>query len=487
VTTDRGEVALTELSGYWALSFASVAGYNGQMTPTPARHAVLALALALALASCSDDADDTTTTSTPAPTPSTTAAVTTSAATTTTPAATTTTAGTTTTVQPGEVTIDPNLPAAVSRDQIPWSEVGSGWYVVLYDASKAYPTGESDVRDGPSVLYLTDRGGTLYEIAAWDPGLYPFLIDATAESALIVRNGATIDDTLYERIDFATGTASDVYEVGWPESSYLNTWPHAALTRPTGANVAVLRSDGTTEWLERRAPDGSVLAEVYEQPVVEDERSMSWLYSPAGTSLLVAHHGGVAEVANDGTLIADLWVPQDTWCDPVRWWDADAYLATCYGQGPASAPADEYGSPATHYGRLWLLETDGSAGLPLTEFPPDPPIVVDFGYHDAWPTSTGTFLQWSGDCGAAQVATLNADGTGTFMGITLPPDLIADGIGMVDIVGDRMAIYGWQGCDAWVGSLFTVDLDGTNVEVVVPVIGDGRGVVGVEELATVYP
>lgn len=445
----------------------------------------------LILGACSNGAgtNETSSTSTTAsPTASTITSPTTS---TTTPAttalATTTTSGTTTTVQPGGVTIDPNLPVALSRDQIPWSEVGPGWYVVLYDASKAYPTGESDVRDGPTVLYLADRDGLLYEVAAWDPGAYPFLVDATAESALVVRNGATIDDALYERIDLATGAATEVYEVGWPETSYLNTWPHAALTRPAGANVAVLRSDGTTEWLERRAPDGTVIAEVYEQPVVEDERSMSWLYSPTGTSLLVAHRGGVAEVANDGTLIADLWVPQDTRCDPVRWWDADTYLATCYGQGPASAPADEYGNPAIHYGRLWLLETDGSAGAVLTEFPPDPPIVGDFGYHDAWPTSTGTFLQWSGDCGAAQVATLNADGTGTFMGLTLPPDLIADGIGMVDIVGDRMAVYGWQGCDGWVGSLFTVNLDGTNVEVVVPVIGDGRGVVGVKELTTVYP
>lgn len=385
------------------------------------------------------------------------------------------------------MTVDPYLPAASGRSQVPWAEVGPGWHVVLYDSSKADPTSEAEVREGPAVLYLVDDSGVLYEVGVWPAGSYPALVDATANSALIVRTGATVDDTLYEVVDLLTGTVSDVYEVGWPESSYVNTWPHAALTRPTGANTVVLRSDGSDEWLERRSPDGTVITTVYTQPLVEGERSLSWLYAPTGTSLVVAHHGGIAEVSNDGSTVNELWLPQDTRCDPVRWWDADTFLAACYGRGPASAPADEYGDPALWYGKLWLLETDGSGGVPLTEFPPYPPIVVDFGYSDAWPTATGTFLQWSGDCGASQVATLNPDGTGTFLDIALPAGLIADGVAMVDIVGDRMAVHGWQGCDASVGSLFTVDLNGGNLDVLVSAIGDARGVVDVVGLADVYP
>jgi TolB protein len=399
-----------------------------------------------------------------------------------------TTAPSTTTDRPGgDVLVDPYLPVASSRSEVPWSEVGPGWHVVLYDSSKADPMSEAEVRDGSAVLYLVDPSGGLYEVGAWGLGTYPTLVDATAASALIVRTGATVDDTSYEVVDLVSGTVSKVYELGWPETSYINTWPAAALTRPTGANAVVIRSDGSNEWLERRSPDGSVLATVYTQPLAEGSRSLAWLYAPDGMSLVVGHSGGLAAVANDGMTLDELWAPQDTWCRPVRWWDADTFLAACYGEGPESAPADEYGDPATWYGRLWLLETDGSAGFPLTEFPPDPPIVVDFGYHDAWPTASDTYLQWSGDCGASKVATLAADGTGSFLEVALPADLIADGVSMVDIVDGRIAIYGWQGCDGWVGSLFTVDLDGGSLDMLIPVIGDARGVIGVIGLADVYP
>jgi hypothetical protein len=44
------------------------------------------------------------------------------------------------------VTVDPYLPSALSRGQVPWADVGPGWYVVLYDSSKANPTDESDIR-----------------------------------------------------------------------------------------------------------------------------------------------------------------------------------------------------------------------------------------------------------------------------------------------------------------------------------------------------
>jgi hypothetical protein len=171
----------------------------------------------------------------------------------------------------------------------------------------------------------------------------------------------------------------------------------------------------------------------------------------------------------------------------VRWWDADTFLAACYGLGPGSAPLDDYGQPHTYYGRLWLLETEGSPGTPLTEYPAEPPSVVDFGYHDAWPTDDDVFLQWSGDCGSSAVATLTAEGTGDFLDIEEPEARLAHGVEMFDIVDGQMTIYGWESCDAAVGALFTVDLEGRYANTLVPVIGDSRGVTGVRGLATIYP
>lgn len=405
---------------------------------------------------------------------------------------TTTTAEVSTTVPssttpPDGVTVDPNLPSALSRGQVPWDDVGAGWYVVLYDSSKANPTSEADAREGPVVLYLVNSAGERYEVAAWEPGRYPTFIDAAATSALVARTGADLDETVYDVVDLTTGSSSVAYRVGFPENSFVNTWPPLSLTRPRGENVVVHRSDGTTEWLERRTPDGTVLSVVYEQTYVEGEGSMAWLYGPDGTSLVVAGTSGIFEMSNEGSILGKLWAPPDTLCEPVRWWDADTFLAACYGQGPGSAPFDDNGQPHTYYGRLWLLETDGAPGAPLTEYPAEPPIVVDFGYHDAWPTDDEIFIQWRGDCGSAAVANLNAEGTGDFLDIEEPEARLAHGVEMIDIHDGQMTIYGWDDCAATVGGLFTVDLEGRYLKTLVPVLGDSRGVIGVRGLATVYP
>jgi hypothetical protein len=214
---------------------------------------------------------------------------------------------------------------------------------------------------------------------------------------------------------------------------------------------------------------------------------MAWLYGPDWTSLVVAGTSGIFETSNEGSILGGLWAPADTRCEPVRWWDADTFLAACYGQGPGSAPLDDSGQPHTYYDRLWLLETDGSPGAPLTEYPAEPPIVVDFGYHDAWPTDDEIFLPWRGDCGGAAVANLNAEGTGDFLDIKEPETRLAHGVEMVDIHEVQMTNYGWDDCAATVGGLFTVDLEGRYLNTLVPVLGDSRGVIGVRGLATVHP
>jgi len=58
---------------------------------------------------------------------------------------------------------------------------------------------------------------------------------------------------------------------------------------------------------------------------------------------------------------------------------------------------------------------------------------------------------------------------------------------MIDVVNERMTVHGWEGCDASVGGLFIVDLDGRYLDTLIPVIGNSRGVTGVEGLAMVLP
>ena len=421
---------------------------------------------------------ETTTTEPPVETTATTEASTTSTTVTTTSAATTTITA--------PLTSDPNLPPAMSRSEVPWAQVGAGWYVVLYDPSKADPVDASDVREGPIVLYLVDSNANRYEITAWAPGNGPYsLLDATPAFALVAGQGASVDETVYEHVDLATGIATAVHTVGFPEYTY-GSGPTISLTRPSGANVVVYRSDGTNEWLERRSPSGALLANVFQQSYTDASHSLAWMYGYAGTSLLVTHHGGIREVTNAGALISDVWVPMDTRCEPMRWWAADTFVASCYGQGPATAPDDGYGNPHTYYARVWLLKTDGTAGAPMTSLPPTAD-VVDFGYHDMWPIGIDVLLKWSGDCGASHVARLQPDGTGVPIPVSVPPTIVADGVELIDSVGGLMTLHAWQGCDMGIGTLFATDIDGAFMYELVPVVGDGRAVIGVVGLATAYP
>lgn len=445
----------------------------------PTVRALLMITAIALVSACSDDGIDQTTTTTEA-TPTTVQSTPTSSS----PDTTTTEASTSTTSH--AIDGDPFLPSALDGDMVPWDQVGDGWYVVLYDSSKAAPSSQADVRIGTEVLYLVSSNGDRYRVASWEGGNYSTLVDATASTALIVRTGSNVDETVYELIEFATNAASIVYTVGFPESSYVSAWPQASLTRPTGTNVVVHRSDGSVEWLERRNRDGEVLSVVYEQPL-DERRGLGWLYGTDGTSLVVAHTGGLELVSNEGQPLRALWAPDDTHCDPVRWWDADRFLTVCFGNGPDSAPLDDQGQPHTYYGKLWLIPDDGTAGTALTTYPDEPVMVVDFGYHDAWPTDEGTFLQWYGDCGAAGVAELAPDGTAEFLEVVSGPGFLADGVGMIDIADGRIALYGWLGCDASVGELFMVDVDGAYSETLVPVVDDARGVVGVVGLETLYP
>ncbi len=392
-----------------------------------------------------------------------------------------------TTTTTSAASVDSNVPPSMSREEIPWPEVGDGWYVALYDSSQVDPDGGGEIVEGPVVLFLVDSDGNRYEVSSWPAGDGPWwLTDAVGTTALVEGSGATLDDFEWQVVDLMTGAATPVHTVSFPESAY-SFGPSVALTRPSGANIVVYRSDGTDEWLERRSVDGTVLDVVYQQPYVDGVESLRWMYGYDGTSLLVTHHGGIVEVSNTGEVLGENWVPPDHRCEPVRWWDADTFLAVCYGQGPGSAPIDTDGNPHTYYGRLWLLETDGSAGTAMTEYPTEPPIVVDFGYHDAWPAGSETLIQWSGDCGSSQVATLQPDGTGVFIEIDVPESIVADGVGMVDVMDDEVTVYGWEGCGGWVGALFVTDLEGEHLRDLVPIVGDSLGVIGARGLATVYP
>jgi len=373
------------------------------------------------------------------------------------------TAAPTTTAASRPVTIHPGLPSAVSGDLVDWDAVGPGWTLVLYDA-----TDIDTWADAPSVLYLVDPDGTRYEVAAWTTPPYPYgLADwaGTGDAALVRLAGpaAVI-------VDLRTGVATDT--VALPP---LNPDAQLAFTRPTGRNIVIMFDDGTTQRIERRSRSGSVLAVLAEQPTPSEWiEGLSWLYGHDGTFALVKDGGGIAYVENDGTFVRDLWVPMAHVCIPVRWWTADSFLARCIGQGAAF--------PHSYYNQLWILETDGTAGIPLNAIPPGSIPVVDYGLMDAWPTPTRILAQWVGDCSTGAIEQIAADGT--FTPVAGPA---SGNHWLVSINGDRMVASLTYACDMSEGSLIETDLDGTLIRELVPRTGNAFGVNGVATLDTVYP
>lgn len=435
---------------------------------------VVGVAAALVAASCSADNPAASSSSTA---PTTTGAVTTS--TTTTSLATSTTELPTTTAAPAL----PELPAAPGRDEVPWEEVGAGWYLVLYDSSPAmFESGE--YHDGPVGLYLVNQDAERWLLATWPADDKPQAIVDGAGTSVLVSGRPSMDvDYQVEWLDLVTGETRMAGTADFPLRE-LDQALFPRLVPPAGEAVTVYGSDGVTEWLERLSWDGDTLGRLFEQPHVESPSNLRWLDSADGTSVVVLHRDGVSEVTPTGETLRSLWAPPDTVCYPVRWWDADTYLAACYGQAPGAAPLDDYGNLHNHYGRLWLLNTDGSAGTPLTAFPTDPPYVGDYGYSDAWPAGAETLIQWSGDCGAADIEVLQADGTGEPLPVEVPVEMT--GVEMVDVTDGVIAVVVWASCDHYVGSFFAVDLTGRVVRDLFPVSAGARGVFAARGLATVY-
>jgi hypothetical protein len=367
----------------------------------------------------------------------------------------------------GPVHSGPNVPSATSRSYIPWSEVGPGWHVVLYDTSTFDGT-----YVGYVLLYLVSPAGTRYEVTYFSAGAKAQRItdvrpDGTA--AIVEWDDPLSHEPRWYNVDMAHGVMRYLYSATYPESTHATSY-HVQFTRPTGEHIVVYRNDGTKQWLESRTYPGSVLATLYSEPVISGGPDLQWLYGQTGTTVLVKHHGGIAYVSNSGTLINEVWIPMDHECDPVKWWDTDTFLAACRG-GPAVSPHD-------HYNQLWLLETNGSAGVPLTAIPSGPIDIVDFGYISAHRLGgSATLLQWRGDCGTAQVRQLQPDGSGK--AVSWPWLVGAHGYEITAVSGSQMGIYQWKTCGRDWGSLALSTTTGTFVRQLVPLTGEALGVTSV--------
>jgi TolB protein len=264
------------------------------------------------------------------------------------------------------------------RSEIPWSQVGPGWRL----ASIPEP-GEA----ATPVVYLINPIGGRYLISddlpagnsleAWSPD---------GKRALLVRNESN-DHRSFTELELATGKLLHTFDGGL-HSNFVS------YTRPQGQGLLLRTELGTTFGLKRFGTDGRPqLNYPTTLPGLGPVSDFTALYSPDGGELLVGVKNGIAVLGNDGHLIRPLPAPaEQTWCRPIKWWDAATVLTRCQNEALSS---QRQSAPT----ELFLQPVAGGSPTKLAGGSPAAP----FGFQDAWKYSNGVLLHQASGCGPGEL------------------------------------------------------------------------------------
>jgi hypothetical protein len=278
-----------------------------------------------------------------------------------------------TTASCASVAAQPATAAAVratARNTVPWNRVGTGW--VLAEYVSAAPEGGS----GPAALDLISPAGARYQLTSWPnwrtaPQLVAWSPDGKrALFQVFSGQGGVAELTL------ATGKMITFVLPGAASA--------IGYTMPDGLNIVAGRPSGYGTTLARYSLSGQLT------------RSLGYssdgqpLYEPSGTAFVTGASNGLKLVSNGGTLVRSLPVPGTSAnsCNAARWWNAGTVLASC--------------DPPNGVSRLWLVPVSGARPVALTP-PRNASRTGDLGDLDAWPLSSGLYLQSAGPCGVLQV------------------------------------------------------------------------------------
>lgn len=285
---------------------------------------------------------------------------------------------------------------------VPWSQVGPGWTLAMWNAAPPMNAGGDVDPDEPTpynaetTLYLVSPEGGRYAITTFEApdegGSLPALADWSGDGsrALFYRNA---DDLTVIEVDLHTGERTSFTVKG----GYAVT---PRYSRPDGKAVLLLKSNDVDSAASLTRVDMSGKQQLrYPVDKLGSDFNASFLSTPDGTRLVLGTENGLSMMGNDGTLGKELQVPDSDDCTPVRWWEADVALTRCYGTDFS-------------YSRLWLVPVDGSAPTPLTA-KNDGTQGQDLADLNAWQVPAGTFVQAAGGCGFVYLAKLSTNGTTT--------------------------------------------------------------------------
>jgi len=343
-------------------------------------------------------------------------------------------------------------PAAAAVADVPWSKVGPGWTLAMWNPAAGYgpgarPPGEWSASALTTTLYLIDPAGARYAITTFPPrgnGPDPRLVDWSGDGshALFYLSDKQGPGPNVISVDLHTGAQTTLTVDGKP--SY---------TRPDGTAILLSTSVNGTDTLKRIDLAGNPQFTYPTDLGDAGQFGGDYLESPDGTQLVLttANPGNpqgrkpgnsLVVMRNDGTVVRELPSPMPGGhCDPVRWWTPTVILARC---------GADSGS------QLWQVPLDGEAPTALTAVnsgqDDDPGFKGDYGDRDAWQLPSGTFLQSVGACGTIFLSRLTPD---KHTARVTPPGLDSSVL-VVGATADRLLLMGKVGCGGTT-SLVTYD------------------------------
>jgi hypothetical protein len=264
--------------------------------------------------------------------------------------------------------------AQQSREQIPWSQVGPGWFLAApYNATSG--TGKG--------LYLINPIGGRYLITDHLPhardGAVAWSPDGTR--AMLTRRQNN-ENAVFTEVELATGRVLHTFNAS--DTSFIG------YTRPQGHAILVIRDAGTSPSLERLSTDGSHQLTYPRTLPGFGEIGFPVLYNATGTELLVGGQHGMALLGNDGRLIRILRAPAGAHgCWPTKWWNSSTVLETCnFDVSPRYS--------------VLLQPVAGGQSEKLAGAGKTYPL----GFADAWRYSEGTLLSEGTGCGPGRLDVL---------------------------------------------------------------------------------
>jgi hypothetical protein len=317
--------------------------------------------------------------------------------------------------------------AQQGRAQIPWSQVGRGWYLAAPRNATSYASEGLYLVNPIGGRYLiTDHLPTARDgIAEWSP-------DGTR--AMLSRQ-ETSGHMIFTELELATGRVLHSFDAGeW--ASFVG------YTRPQGHAILMFEFNGKTSSLHRFGTDGShQLAYPKTLPGFGEVLESASLYTSDGAELLVGGKHGLALLGNGGHPIRVLPAPpgaQD--CHPVKWWDSSTVLEYCeVGLNP----------------RFALFFQDVAGGRP-TKLADGNPAAHPFGFVSAWKYSGGMVLREGSGCGPGELDVLR---NGIISRLRLPAGVVTP-TPLYGVDGDAITVRQRSTCgpNPYPGAVISVNL-----------------------------